>query len=506
MNIDVAQLLPLPVLIPLIGAGFALALGRIPKMQRAVSSVSLSLVLLVSIILLVQSDTDGPQVLWVGAWPEGLGIMLVADRLSALMLLVSSIVTITVLVFAARSDMDEGSEKAPVSIFHPTYLVLAAGVSNAFLAGDLFNLFVGFEMLLFASYVLLTLGAPRERVRAGSTYVVVSLLSSMLFLITLAITYSATGTVNFVQLAERIPALDQGVQLLIQLLLLIVFGIKAAIFPLSAWLPDSYPTAPASVTAVFAGLLTKVGIYAIIRTQTMLFPESTLTTPLLWISLATMVIGILGAITQSEIKRLLSFTLISHIGYMLFGIALGNQSGLSAAIYYAAHHIFIQTTLFLVAALIERAAGSTRLDRIGGLAANTTLAVLFFVPAMNLAGVPPFSGFLGKVALIESGADEGSWVTWVVIGGAIVTSLLTLLAILRIWHTAFWRPLPDAAPRTPQNLPFGWVITAGVLVLVTVCMTVFAGPILEFTQRAAVDIDAGRYAEAVAESIRELAR
>lgn len=505
MNIDIAQLLPLPVLIPLIGAGFALSLGRHPRLQRGVSAISLALVLIVAIILLIHADQDGPQVLWVGAWPEGLGIMLVADRLSALMLLVSSIVTITVLVFSARSDMDEASEKAPVSIFHPTYLVLAAGVSNAFLAGDLFNLFVGFEMLLFASYVLLTLGAPRERVRAGSTYVVVSLLSSMLFLITLSITYSATGTVNFAQLAERLAGLDPGIQLVIQVMLLVVFGIKAAIFPLSAWLPDSYPTAPASVTAVFAGLLTKVGVYAIIRTQTMLFPDSALTGPLLWISLATMVIGILGAITQSEIKRLLSFTLISHIGYMLFGIAVSNEAGLSGAIFYAAHHIFIQTTLFLVAALIERAGGSTRLDRLGGLAANTMLSVLFFVPAMNLAGVPPFSGFLGKVALVEAGIDEGSWVSWVVIGGAIVTSLLTLLAILRIWHTAFWRPLPDTAPRPNQRLPHGWVLTAGVLVVVTVAMTVFAGPIFEFTQRAAIDIDAGRYAAAVEESIRRLA-
>ncbi|MGO1404578.1 Na+/H+ antiporter subunit D [Agrococcus casei] len=504
MNVDIPQLLPLPVLIPLIGAGFALALGRFPRMQRVVSSVSLSLVLIVAIILLVTADTEGPQVLWVGAWPEGLGIMLVADRLSALMLLVSSVVTITVLVFSARSDMDEASEKAPVSIFHPTYLVLAAGISNAFLAGDLFNLFVGFEMLLFASYVLLTLGAPRERVRAGSTYVVVSLLSSMLFLITLAITYAATGTVNFAQLAERLQGLDPGMQLVIQLMLLVVFGIKAAIFPLSAWLPDSYPTAPASVTAVFAGLLTKVGVYAIIRTQTMLFPDSTLTTPLLWVSLATMVIGILGAITQSEIKRLLSFTLISHIGYMLFGIAVGNVAGLSGAIFYAAHHIFIQTALFLVSALIERAGGSTRLDKLGGLAANTTLAALFFIPAMNLAGVPPFSGFLGKVALVEAGVELGSWVSWAVIAGAIVTSLLTLLAILRIWHTAFWRPLPEGTDRANKTLPLGWVLAAGVLVAVTVAMTVFAGPIFEFTERAAVDIDAGAYAAAVEESIRKL--
>ena len=504
--IDVAQLLPLPVLLPLIGAGLALAFGRLRSAQRVISSVTLMLVLAVSVVLLWSADTAGPDVLWVGAWADGLGIMLVGDRLSALMLVVSSIVTLSVLVFAARSDMDEAREKAPVSIFHPTYLVLAAGVSNAFLAGDLFNLFVGFEMLLFASYVLLTLGAPRERVRSGSTYVVVSLLSSMLFLLTVVFVYAAVGTVNFAQLAERLPQLDTGVQLAIQCMLLIVFGIKAAVFPLSAWLPDSYPTAPASVTAVFAGLLTKVGIYAIIRTQTLFFPHSPLTGPLLWISLATMIIGILGALAQNEIKRLLSFTLISHIGYMLFGIALANEAGLSGSIFYVAHHIFIQTAMFLVAALIERAGGSTRLDQLGGLSANTTLSIMFFIPAMNLGGVPPFSGFIGKVALVEAAVQQGSWVAWVVIVGGIATSLLTLMAVLRIWNTAFWRPLPDSAVQSNNRLPSDWLFAAGALVVVTIVITLIAGPMLDLTGRAAVDIMDGAYLEAVADAIARLAR
>lgn len=503
--IEVNQLLPLPVLIPLIGAGFALAFGRIRSAQRFISSVTLTLVLIVACVLLWYADNEGPQVLWLGAWPEGLGIMLVADRLSVLMLVVSSIVTLSVLVFAARSDMDEGRERAPVSIFHPTYLVLTAGISNAFLAGDLFNLFVGFEMLLFASYVLLTLGAPRERVRSGSTYVVVSLFSSILFLLALVFVYGVAGTVNFAQLAERLPQLDSGMQLIIQLILLVVFGIKAAVFPLSAWLPDSYPTAPASVTAVFAGLLTKVGIYAIIRVQTLFFPHSPLTDPLLWIALATMVIGILGAIAQNEIKRLLSFTLISHIGYMLFGIALASEAGLAASIFYVAHHIFIQTAMFLVAALIEQAGGTTRLDRLGGLSANTILAVMFFIPALNLGGVPPFSGFLGKVALIEAGVEHGQWVTWIVIGGSIVTSLLTLMAVLRIWNMAFWRPLPEGIESTSKRLPVDWLFSAGALVSVTVAITFLAGPIIELTGRAAADIYAGAYVEAVLQAIRAVA-
>ena len=196
-------------------------------------------------------------------------------------------------------------------------------------------------------------------------------------------------------------------QLALQLVLLTVFGIKAAVFPLSAWLPDSYPTAPAPVTAVFAGLLTKVGVYAIFRTQTVLFPDSGLTQLLLWTALATMIIGILGAIAQSELRRLLSFTLVSHIGYMIFGIGLATEAGYAAALFYTAHHITIQTTLFLVTGLVERRGGSTSLNDLGGLAAVApVLGVLFFVPAMNLAGIPPLSGFVGKLGLLRAGVGR----------------------------------------------------------------------------------------------------
>src|SRR3546814_6038903 len=229
-----------------------------------------------------------------------------------------------------------------------------AGVSNAFLAGDLFNLFVSFEMLLFASYVLLTLGGTAARVRAGTIYVVVNMVSSSLFLIALAAVYAATGSLNFAQLALRLDDVEHGTALMLQLLLLTTFAIKAAVFPLSFWLPDSYPTAPAPVTAVFAGLLTKVGVYAILRVQVLLFPDSPLSNLLLWAALLTMVIGILGAIAQSDIKRMLSFTLVSHIGYMIFGIGLASEAGVSGAIFYVAHHITIQTALFLVVGLIEQ--------------------------------------------------------------------------------------------------------------------------------------------------------
>ncbi|MGY1914858.1 Na+/H+ antiporter subunit D [Blastococcus sp. SYSU DS0973] len=440
-------LAPLPVLLPLLGAAAALLVGgRHPHVQRTLSALVLSSVLAVSVALLVLADAEGAVAVSLGGWPVPLGIVLVVDRLSALMLVVAATVALGVLFFAVGQGAADGDEETPISIFHPTFLVLIAGVANAFLAGDLFNLYVGFEILLTASYVLLTLGGSAARIRAGITYIVVSLLSSLLFLAAIALVYASTGTVNMAQLAGRLAALPEGTQLLLQSMLLIAFAIKAAVFPLSAWLPDSYPTAPAPVTAVFAGLLTKVGVYAIIRTQTLLFPGGGLDRVLMWAALATMLIGILGAVAQTDIRRILSFTLVSHIGYMIFGISLASEAGLAGAIFYVVHHIAIQTTLFLVAGLVERQGGSTSVDRLGGLAtASPLLAVLFFVPAMNLAGIPPFSGFIGKLGLLQAGVADGGGLPVVVVGAGVVASLLTLLAVSRVWTRAFWRP-PAQSP------------------------------------------------------------
>lgn len=439
MSID--NILTLPVLLPLLGAALTLVARRHQRVQIAISLFALTAVLGVAAYLMWHTHGEGPIALWLGGWPEPLGIALVADRLSALMLLVSSVVILCVLVFAVGQGVADGDEGSPLAIYFPTYLVLSAGVSNAFLAGDLFNLFVSFEMLLFASFVLLTLGGSGTRIRAGTTYVIVSMVSSFLFLVAIAATYAAAGTVNLAQLSLRLPHIDSTVALALQLMLLTVFGIKAAVFPMSAWLPDSYPSAPVPVSAVFAGLLTKVGVYAIIRTQFLLFPESALQNLIMGVGLLTMIVGILGAMAQPGIKRMLSFTLVSHIGYMLFGIGLANEAGLSAAIFYIAHHITVQTALFLITGLIERAGGSTVIDRLGGLAAGApVLAILFFVPAMNLAGIPPFSGFIGKVGLIQAGIEEGSVMAWCLVVGSVVTSLLTLYAIAKTWSYAFWRP------------------------------------------------------------------
>jgi multicomponent Na+:H+ antiporter subunit D len=434
--------------------------------------------------------------------------VLVVDRLSAIMLIVSALMLLGVLLFAVGQGIVEGDRETPVSIFHPTYLVLAAGLFNAFIAGDLFNMYVGFEMLLSASYVLLTLGGTGARIRAGVTYIVVSLVSSILFLCSIALIYGATGTVTLALLAERIPELPSDVQLILGLMLLIAFSVKAAVFPLSFWLPDSYPTAPAPVTAVFAGLLTKVGVYAILRTQTLLFPDNPLQVPLMIVALLTMVIGILGALAQADIKRLLSFTLVSHIGYMIFGIAVGTPAAIAATIYYVVHHIMIQTTLFLCAGLIERIGGTTSLARLGGmLKAAPFVAILFFIGALNLGGIPPFSGFLGKVALFDAGVQVGGGLNYVLLAGGAATSLLTLYALARAWNMAFWRPRRDVenydsamlnalqddphdegTVTTKTTSALMTTVTATMLAL-TVSLTIFAGPVFDLAARAAANIE-----------------
>lgn len=443
---NVAWMLPVPVLLPLLSAGLALVLGRRPRTQQLIALAALSTTTVVSAILAVAAGRS-TVVLDVGSWAAPIGITLVADRVSATMLIVSQVVTLAVLVYSLAQNLADDGPRAPIAVYFPTFLILSAGVSNAFLTGDLFNLFVGFEILLASSFVLITLGGTRGRVRAGTVYVVVSLLSSALFLGGIALTYAATGTVNMAQLAERLPQIDPGVALMIQVVLLVAFGIKAAIFPLSAWLPDSYPTAPAPVTAVFAGLLTKVGVYALIRLEVLLFPGGRLTGVLTVVGLATMVIGILGAVAQDDIKRLLSFTLVSHIGFMVWGLALTSRAGLAATIYYAAHHILVQTSLFLVAGLIERRTGTTSLARLSGLARKApVIAVMFFVAGMNLVGVPPLTGFIGKLGLARASVEAASGSAWALLAGGIVTSFLTLYVVVKWWNMAFWQAAGEPAP------------------------------------------------------------
>ena len=488
-------LVPLPIVLPLLGAAVSLAAHRRVALQRVLGLAVMTATVVISTALLVRVHDDTVAV-DLGGWPAPLGITLVADTFAGIMLVISSAMVLAVLVYSIGSP-STGDTRA---FFHPVYLVLAAGVSASFLTGDLFNLFVAFEITLSASYVLITLGGSPNQVRSGMTYVVISLLASTLFVTAVALIYAATGTVNLAELSVRVADLPSSVRTPLGLLLLVVFGIKAAIFPLFFWLPDSYPTAPAPITAIFAGLLTKVGVYAIIRTQTLLFPSDGTSTLLLALAGATMLVGVLGAISQNDIKRILSFHIVSQIGYMILGLALFSVAGLAGAIFYIVHHIIVKTTLFLVAGLIENAAGTAALHRLSGLVRRAPIvAVLFILPALSLAGLPPFSGFVAKLALVEAGLDSGAYL---VVGVSLLVSLLTLFSMTKIWAGAFWGAPDDVGhgggDTAPLAFPRLMVGSTGALVALSLVVAVAAGPLYDLSRTAADDLTTSAvYVEAV---------
>ena len=497
-------LIPLVVIVPLITAALCVIVARHRPLQRVLSLAALSSNVVVSTLLLVRVDDEGIVVAQAGGWRVPIGITLMVDRLSAVMLLVSSLMLIAVIVYA----IGLGDEERRFAAFHPIYLALAAGVSASFITGDLFNLFVAFEVMLVASYVLLTLGGRREQVRAGMTYVIISLIASTFFVTALALLYASTGTVNMVQLSERIPELADGVRLGFSLLLVVVFGIKAGVFPLFFWLPDSYPTAPGAITAIFAGLLTKVGVYAMIRSQTLLFPpDDRQGTLLLIVAGLTMVIGVLGALAQDDLRRILSFHVISQIGYMIFGLALFTLAGIAGAVFYVVHHIAVKTSLFLVAGMVEFRTGSGRLSHVGGMVrATPAIALLFAFPALSLAGLPPFSGFIAKFALVDAGIDDGVYLVVVV---SLVASALTLMSMTKIWLAVFWGDPEDERVarrlRGPSShAPYLMGISTGLVVTISLALIVFADPLYNYAERAATELlEPSRYVEAVLQANAE---
>jgi multicomponent Na+:H+ antiporter subunit D len=472
------QAVSLPVVIPLAAAGLSIV-ARSIAVRRALGLAASTAYAVVAVVLLLGADREGAIVLEIGGWEAPFGIALVADRLSTLMLAVAAIALLAVLVYAVGQDTNDRHFPA----FHGVYQVLAAGVALAFLTGDLFTLFVAFEVMLMASYVLITHRAGRAQVQATITYVVIGIVASGLFLVAVALAYALTGTVNMADMALALEDVDGATASALGWLLFLVFGIKAAIFPLFFWLPDSYPTAPAPITAIFAGLLTKVGVYAMIRTQTLLFPEREPSELMLVFAGLTMLAGVLGAIAQADIKRILSFHIVSQIGYMVMGLGFFTAAGIAAAIVFIVHQIVVKTTLFLVGGLVETSEGSEVLGTVSGVLHRApVIAALFMPAALSLAGLPPFSGFVGKLALVEAGFGAGAWA---VVGVSLLVSILTMFSMTKIWGGVFWgAPSPGRARALP---PVMTAATAS-LVVVSLGLAVLGQPLLELSTRAADDL------------------
>jgi multicomponent Na+:H+ antiporter subunit D len=483
------------ILAPLLAAAASLAFRRQASVRDAITLVGLAVAAVAAFGILLDVEANGSHVVRVGDWAPELGIVLVADLFAVLVLPIALTIILVVEIFAIGQRRTAWG--ANPELTGPLLGVLTAGVSLAILTGDLFTLFVAFELILVSSYVLLTHQGQRGQIQSGMTYVVMNLFASALFLFGVAFVYAATGTVNIALLAERLPELDAGVRLGIGAWFFVVFGTKAAIFPLFSWLPDSYPTAPTTITAVFAGLLTKIGIYSMIRFHTLTGMDE-LGPVMLIVAGVTMVIGALGALAQSDVKRILSFHVISQIGYMLMGLGLFSAAGTTGAILFLVHHMPVKTVLFLVGGLIENQEGSSSLDRSGGLAARKPLiAALFAIPALSLAGFPPFSGFVAKFAVISAAIDQTSTLIVVV---ALATGVLTLLSMTKIWLGVFWGTDAEATDPAIQatasrRLMFG---ATGLAVAGTLAISLFAGTLFDLSGRAADDLrDPQRYITAV---------
>jgi multicomponent Na+:H+ antiporter subunit D len=489
-----------PIALPLLAAALTLLAHRRVVLQRSASLAGTVGATVAAAALLVRVEAAGTTVVQVGGWPAPFGITLVADLFSALLLAVSMATVVGVLLYA----LGQLERDAEARYFHPLYLTLTTGVAASFLTGDLFNLFVAFEVMLISSYVLITLGTRRSGIRPAMTYVVVNLLASTLFITAVGLLYAATGTVNLADLSLRAAELPAELRTALSLLLLVTFGVKAAIFPLFFWLPDSYPTAPTAITAVFAGLLTKIGVYAIIRTQTIVFHEPVGGPDPLVLVLAgaTMIVGVLGAVAQDDVKRILSFHIVSQIGYMVMGLGLYSVAGLAGATLFIVHQIPVKTALFLVGGMVERATGTGALEQLGGMVRRMPVAAaLFMLAALSLAGLPPFSGFFGKLALVQAGFAAGQHA---VVGVSLAVSLLTLYSMVKIWTGTFWgapkRPPPLPEARGTGRLGAPALMTAATVGVVglTVVIAVAAGPLYALSERAATDlVDASAYVAAV---------
>ncbi|MDA1010242.1 MAG: proton-conducting transporter membrane subunit [Chloroflexi bacterium] len=495
--------LVLPIAWPFLMAFLGLLAFGHERTQRLLAVTGAFGQLAAAIGLVVTVGSRGIQVMQVGDWPAPFGITLVADHFSAFTLLAGATASSAATAYAA---MTVDVRRARLGYFSFAGILVAA-VAGAFLTGDLFNLFVWFEVMLISSFVLLALGRRPEQAAGATTYVTLNLIASAMFLVGAGLAYALTGTLNFADLAQRLPEVEQReLVIALAILLLAAFGSKSAAYPLSAWLPASYHTPAPDVTALFAGLLTKVGVYAVARSVTLFFADESL---ILDVVLAgaglTMVVGVLGALAQYDIRRLLSFHIASQVGYMLMGIGLFTPLALAGTAFYMAQHMVTKTALFLVAGVVETRRGTGDLHLLGGMyRTHLPLAMVFALAALSLAGVPPFAGFVAKFTLARAGVEAESWT---IVAISLVVGLLTLLSMVKIWIEVFWKEPPEGAPTDdPEPLPKsgpayrgGAILLPGaILALVSVGMGLFAGPLVDYAMTAGEELsNSAIYVDAV---------
>lgn len=481
-----STLVILPLLVPLI-AGAALAVAAPVRLRLAISAAAAVANALAAGGLLAAVHREGILVMTVGGWPPPYGIPFVADLLAALMVGIASLVALASLLVLLADP-----ERREARFAHAGWHLMLAGMNGAFLTGDLFNLYVFFEVMLIASYFLVTLGASPRQARQAFIYVAMNLLASTLFLMAVAALYAATGTLNMADLFRRLPDAPVGLRQAGVVLLATAFSVKAAVFPLYFWLPHTYVLPVGPIAAYLGGMLTKVGIYALFRLLGTLHP---IDGPQGWLLLAaglTMTLGVLGALAQNSIRAVLVFHIVSQIGYLIMALGLHSPLAMAAGIFYILHVIAAKTALLLVAAVVERVYGTGELDALEGVARSSpALAWLFLISAFALSGLPPLSGFWAKFGVVRAGLESGQPAIAAV---AVGVSLLTLLSMMKIFTNAFWGKASAAPVRLPALAVAG---TAGMAAL-TVLWGVAAHPLFALAAAAAAQLlDPGAYAAAV---------
>ncbi|MFF2889603.1 Na+/H+ antiporter subunit D [Paenibacillus sp. NPDC057967] len=428
------NLLIAPIIIPLLTGMVLIIFQKNIMLQRILSLVALLATLVTSVLLMNQIRDGGIQTLQLGGWEAPYGISLVGDMFSALLLLATSIVSAGCLIYAF-SSIGRRQEKL---YFYPLFLFLITGVNGSFLTGDLFNLYVCFEVFLVASYVLITVGGAKRQLRESLKYIFTNIIASAFFLIGVAYLYSMTGTLNLAQLSIRIAEIGQdGLITTVALLFLIVFAMKAGLL-LYFWLPGSYSVPPTAIAAIFAALLTKVGIYAIFRMFTLVFYHEPQITHLFIGILAaiTMILGGLGASGYSDLRKILTYNVIISVGFIMAGLVSLTSAGITGSIYYLIHDILIKAIVFLIGGTIVHLTGTSDLKNISGLIRlHPQLGWMFFIAALSMVGIPPLSGFLGKVFTTQGVFEAGYY--WLGVIG-LVASLLILYSMTKLFMNAFW--------------------------------------------------------------------
>lgn len=459
------NLVVLPVLLPIITALCSLFFGTVSSARRWAVSASALLQLGVAFFIASQVVFSKPLVLVLGGWTAPLGVALVVDDLAAVLLCLSSLVAFITILFSYL--------ELPVEVEQPLRLpltqLLVAGINLTFITGDLFNLYVAFEIMLVASYALMTLEANDKHIKEAFPYLTLNIFASGIFLISAGLAYAVFGTLNLAQISERASEMAGSFPvLLVVLMLIVVFGVKAGIFPLYYWLPNSYPILPYSLAALFCGMLTKVGVYVLLRMLCTVFPQDLdrVHIVIAWLAGLTMILAALGAISRNFIRGILSFQHVSQIGYMLLAIGVFTHLSITACVYYVIHHIIVKSSLFLIGGTAFFRSGSDHLLRMGGLwKASPLLGCIFLIQALSLSGIPPLSGFWGKYGVIAESLRGSHYVLAV---AALLASLLTLVSMTKIWLNAFWREAPViASPPIAPPSTIGWMtgITAFMVTL-----------------------------------------